>query len=502
MDFRKLLSLGSQKAPKVIDDLVAPGKSLVKKGALEADEIIGGAAKRKPNLQDIMDAEIVSKADPSKMDPRLAALLTAGAGGAYFVSKGGDGNEPPVNNIPMNKMIEEPEQFPIDEMDAGAQAEALSMPPVTNEIKKIQSAPRTTSISEEKAPVLSEQELMLNRLQQAQDADAQDRFMSGLLRAGTTIGGAVAMTKPDYSGVEALEKNIGVNEKNLKSQISTKSDIQKLNQAQLQLEDENKLRDPNSSASKLVKQILAKQGINVNTAQEAKNVGINVQNIILQEMASADRMKMAEISKDQKLAKEEKKLSEDQKKFTRDLRKEATSGVLGKQYATYSTGQRMSNALTEFAKNPSGYKDYATLMGGLKSLQGDESVVREAEVRMGMSATSLFDSLQNQLQKAATGKLLQPNQRKQMIETIEILTGISQQQYMQSVQPILEQAEREGIDRSLILPGSLVGQNKQEKSVQKQTVKLSNNKQPGAIITTKSGKTFRVNSDGLTATEQ
>jgi hypothetical protein len=118
-----------------------------------------------------------------------------------------------------------------------------------------------------------------------------------------------------------------------------------------------------------------------------------------------------------------------------------------------------------------------------------------------MSATSLFDSLQNQLQKAATGKLLQPEQRKQMVDTIRILSDISKNQYMQSVQPILEQAEREGIDRELILPGSVVGEEKQVAEPGKGTVKLGSQKKPGTVITTKGGKSYRVNEDGQTATE-
>jgi hypothetical protein len=126
MNFRKLLSLGSQTAPKVIDDLVDPTKALVKKGALEADEVLGEATKKANPLDDITDAEAISR-----MDPRLRKFLEPAAalglvGGGLYGSMGG-GDEPPID-IPMAKTMEAPkEEFPFDMMDAGAQAEALSI---------------------------------------------------------------------------------------------------------------------------------------------------------------------------------------------------------------------------------------------------------------------------------------------------------------------------------------------------------------------------------------
>lgn len=378
-----------------------------------------------------------------RMDPRLAALLgVSTAGGLYMAS----GEDAPVPEIPMAR-----EKKPQTEAPKSEQIE--NAPKQVSPVKRAASVEKASAPAPEAAPSApTDQDIFSRRLLEAQTADSNNQLLAGLMRAGNTIGASLAMTKADQSGVEAIEKNQGQNTKNVKELMEGRASEKKIQQFEKEMADEEKLRDPNSDASKMTRQVLARFGLNVKTAKEAKDAGINVQNILLQEMAA---------NKAKELASMKSAGAVGDKKFVRDLRKEATSGVLGKQYATFSTSQRMSRALDEFQKDPSGYKDYATLMGGLKSLQGDESVVREAEIRMGMSATSLFDSLQNQLQKAANGKLLQPNQRKQMVDTIRILTDISKKQYMQSVQPILEQAEREGIDRELILPGSVLGQEKQ-----------------------------------------
>jgi hypothetical protein len=346
-----------------------------------------------------------------RMDPRLAKLLgLGGVAGAAMFGMGGEEKQAPIPLAPEPKPA--PEVAPVGEQ-------------VENAPKPIAPQQRAAGVEvaeqvQQAMPQESGQGDFRSLMDAAVNRAEKERDNANLLRAGENIAAGFMFGKADNSGSERLRKDAD----RFLGQASNKIDASKQDQSYKKLEkefqDEEKLRDPNSDASKMTKQILARYGLNVRTAKEAKDAGINVQNILLQEMAA---------QKAKELASMKSTGEKGDKKFIRDLRKEATSGVLGKQYATFSTSQRMSSALSEFQKDPSGYKDYATLMGGLKSLQGDESVVREAEVRMGMSATSLFDSLQNQLQKAATGKLLQPEQRKQMVDTIRILSDISKNQY-------------------------------------------------------------------------
>lgn len=303
-----------------------------------------------------------------------------------------------------------------------------------------------------------------------QRASGENTMYANLARAaqqaGAGIGslGAGSQVKNDYSGIDSLIASAGQPSKDVTARHGAMKEQQSYDKAQDEINDEKALSDPNSNISKTTVAQLAKYGINVKTAKEAKQMNPQIFNLLLQDRAAANAKETAKMTLEASSNKQSKTLDEKQRKFAQGLRKEATTGVLGKQYATYSTGQRMQSSLEQFAANPSGYKDYATLMGGLKSLQGDESVVREAEVRLGINATSAINKAMNYLQSATNGKQLQPEQRKEMIDTIKILTEASRSQYMQSVAPILEQAEMEGIDPNIILSGSLSGAKAEAKS--------------------------------------
>jgi NACalpha-BTF3-like transcription factor len=450
---RKLLSSGSQTAPKVIDDLVAPTKALTKKGALEADEILGGAAKRAGKVDDIMDAEIIQR-----MDPRLSGLLKGAAatgliGGGLVGSMMGDEEESVEE--PMAREMEAPmEEPPLDELDAGAQDEALNQTgfPLDQEAPP---APVTAPQVEESVEEdVSEEPQMdqISTLQAAQDRDAQDRMMMGLLRAGNQIGGALAMTKPDYSGVEALEKNLGINEKNVKSQIKSKADLQKMEKFNKDFLDEEKLRDPASSASILTRNILSKYGLNIKTAKEARDAGINVQNILLQEITANSRESMMRLKAAEKESKDLSKLDKEKQDNIFKLRKNLTEGNIGKMYANVNGAGRFASLLENFAENPSAFGDFGTLLMGLKALQGDDSVVRGEEMRLGMAATDLESRVRNAVQRVKNGQSLQPKQRADMLNAVKAIRNISSDKYKMMAAPVLEQAREMQIDEKFLLP--------------------------------------------------
>ena len=132
-----------------------------------------------------------------------------------------------------------------------------------------------------------------------------------------------------------------------------------------------------------------------------------------------------------------------------------TSGQYGKMFANVNNAQKAAGAIEQFMKDPTGYSDYATLMGGLKALQGDESVVREAEIRLGMQAGSFKEKVTNEIEKLRTGKSLQSGQRQNILKSVQILHDIALTQYRDGIRPILDQAEMEGIDPKLLIPGNV-----------------------------------------------
>jgi hypothetical protein len=464
-EIKKLLNYGSQKAPVVIDDLAEEAGPIANRVASEVDEVapevIGKATPRvKPEIE-IPEAELVAPKVSSLDAAKEFAKKNPGKiiGGLTLAEMarqmmGGDQEPPMMTPPPQAKGM--PAGTPkADEKieQAIKQTEIKSIPELSDTDKARAAMDKfMANIPEDVKPAgPSAEELYAERLAGAQTADSNQTFMNTLLRAANQAGSAIAMVKPDYSGVEALEKGTGRNAANFKEHMATRGEAQKLTKVSDEMNDDKALRDPNSKISQETKTQLAKYGINVKTAMEAKQLNPQIFNLLLADRAQQNQKAIAALNKENKDTKTEKDLNDKQRKFARDLRKEATTGVLGKQYATFSTGQRMEQGLTEFAKNPSGYKDYGTLMGGLKTLQGDESVVREAEVRLGMNATSAINKALNHLQSLSNGKQLQPSQRAEMIDTIKIMNDASRKQYLDSVAPILEQADQEGVPHSMIL---------------------------------------------------
>jgi hypothetical protein len=123
------------------------------------------------------------------------------------------------------------------------------------------------------------------------------------------------------------------------------------------------------------------------------------------------------------------------------LRSETKAGQNGKLYENLQNAQRGQDAVSQFASNPNGYKDYGTLMLALKTLQGDASVVREAELRQGVNATDTISKAENAIQRAVNGKSLQPEQRQQILEAFKILGGVAKDQYTRATRPIYSQAK-------------------------------------------------------------
>lgn len=491
MGFRKLLSQLGDLVPagaRKLDDVAEESLPAIRRSTIPTEvgpEVIGTGTSRAAREagEEIPDA-VFREITPTtgmddmsflgRMDPRLAKLIGGGAlvGGAGLAMMGGEDEPPQIPFAPKAQLPVEPEKILPDNYNELAQEEALNQPIVP----EVSQAPLSQRM-EPSAPVMEETPTnYLELLKQAQEARKQSEVGSLFAQAGADIAagfgaGSGLRDKPDYSTAEWLTKRGERGVADVKQQMETDISEKKMQQMQREMNDEQSLRDSKSDISKTARDIAKNLGINVSDSTSAKQLqdaGLPLGTLLSTKMAADSRREMAQLAKVQKATKTEKDLSQQQRKFTQGLRKELTSGVLGKQYATFSTGQRMSSALQKFAENPTGYSDYATLMGGLKVLQGDESVVREAEVRLGMAATSLFESLQNDLQRLQSGKSLQPSQRKAMIDTIQTLTDLSRQQYMQAAAPILEQAEMEGIPASVLLSGSLSGAKEEAKPSESQ----------------------------------
>jgi hypothetical protein len=170
------------------------------------------------------------------------------------------------------------------------------------------------------------------------------------------------------------------------------------------------------------------------------------------EMQIADRqLRYAEL-KAEKAEKDKLKNEDKKQQFTQSLRKEAMGGALGQQLRYVKTLEGVAGSLSEFAKNPSAFRDNAMLMQGLKAFQGDNSVVREAEIRLGQNATSAINKAKNAINQFLNGENLQPSQRKEIVEAVKIITETNKRIYNEAIEPIKEQAKDLNIDLKKVFP--------------------------------------------------
>lgn len=325
----------------------------------------------------------------------------------------------------------------------------------------------------------------------AQQAAMQNRMNAAILRSGQEIGAAIAGAKPNTDFADMMYKE---------------ADRPLLERQQL---IENQKNDPQSRESLLAKQVYKKftgeeAPANFTAKAFEKFVGPLQHFQTSKENREARKEEAKERQKERNLilagkkeeAKTKVQTKEDEKKEAdaRLYRQEAHSGEHGKKYQLYSNAATFEENARQFSKNPNGFTDYGTLMGGLKSLQGDTSVVREAEIKLGMKATSLPNKINNWLSSLESGKMLQPEQRKQIADALSVMKETYRRSYQQSVKPIYNQAKRRGLEmESVFNPEDIQG-------IDKVSEPSKQGPAPGTIIK-KGNKTYRVLSDGFSVEE-
>lgn len=207
--------------------------------------------------------------------------------------------------------------------------------------------------------------------------------------------------------------------------------------------------DPTSAESKMAQELARAMGykgkIETLTASQFKafSPALEKKYTVEQNRLARQDSKRASDA-DAEARRHERKIKADQD-LTDKLYKRTQNGVLGKLNEMRTMANAAKANIDEFSKNPTGYSDYGTLMTSLKSLQGDTSVVREAEVRLGTNATSLINKVGNYLQQAANGKSLQPEQRKQIIQVMSALTQGYEAAYRKAAAPTVIMAKNNGI---------------------------------------------------------
>lgn len=431
----------------------------------------------------------------------MAPYAAAAGAGTYFGAKsamdGGDGQAASASQVPGS-----PEAAPVATAIPKAEQKTAEESEIENQIKQLSRPSVTERNSASKVTPIEFGDSNIAQLQKLQELykqmnDAQQTNELGRIGAAMATG---------MSGVENPYDAISQDRAKRIAQMPE----QYIKEVEFQKDD------PNSAVSQGMRSFFATQGFPVSgsaSARQLEKMEPQVANIYNQREAGVLRKDLARENRESRLqemqmrlasAKDMKKQAKDDKddKFIQSLRKETTTGPLGKMSSNYHTAMRMTDSLAQFAKDPSGYSDYATLMGGLKSLQGDDSVVKEAEIRLGMNAASLGDKVKNWADHLITGRSLRPEQRAEMIKTVRILSETARRQYRDAIQPILRQAQEVGIDPKLIINEETVAPNQDMDTFKKQTKNALKEavKNPGGnmiMVRTKDGKTWNIPKEKL-----
>lgn len=279
-------------------------------------------------------------------------------------------------------------------------------------------SPLPTNLAESFKPIPDPQQATpdhLTDLKAAQERQGDLDLIDNMLRAGTTIGSSIARTKADYSPIDALQKQNSREVENVKQRMASQKE-------NTELTDDKTLRDPKSDVSKAFRSALDKLGIpytEKTTAWDAKALGINPQNLLMQDRALEKQMKLME-----------RKEQKEKDSFVTGAQKS-----LMKPYQSYQKVATARSSLDGYLKGePSGPKDIAILYDFIKGLDPD-SAVKEGEIELGKSAMSLMEQYGIKAKKLTNSDVLSPKFRSAISDIMKTKEAQARSNYEELAQP-------------------------------------------------------------------
>lgn len=426
---------------------VDPGFTMVPEGsqvpAVIPDEVL--SATSNPNLPTVLKDAVEAPTSSS-----WKKMLAGGAGGIGLAGLGASmmgGEDDPSNPV----MLTPPPKERPEIKDLG---EKKTEDTVVEKPKNMMAQQKAS------APVVPEQPEVLDyleQLKQAQEADQDEKMWATLQRGATQIGagiggmGGALAVKPDYSGVEALEKNAGQNSSRVKEKMSTEK-------ANKQLLDEQKMRDPKSDISKQLRGLLNKAGFPANdnvSAAQLKDMGVNVYNLLGQQEAQKSRLEMMKMmQEDRKASKEET----NKLKIQSSVDRQVSQLLKSKDYEAYNQAKDAQMALNGALETGDKTAAGSAFMQFAKIAQGDNSVVRDGDMRVlagGWNYTSPEQML-TKLSAKARGGDFNATELKQMMQVAQLAQKIKGARVQQLVSPIVNRSSAAGLNLDESLDPSVV----------------------------------------------
>lgn len=335
----------------------------------------------------------------------------------------------------------------------------------------------------------SEYEDLLARFRDAQERQRMAQLGVGLTQAAERIGSSIAMVKPgDQSVYEQAMKQAG----GITEQFKEEETIAR----------EAKRQDPKSSESEAARQLLKEQGITVPDTVSAAFIEKQYPQFA-SIIRSKEDAKREAIRRQERAEERQERMLERLDGKKRELALRLAPKIQNKKYETYTEILAQKNLVDQAVRNPNPQRDVTVFYSFVKALD-PESVVREGELKFVQTSRSIPDGLRQTLKNALTGEKLSKEERLRIQDFMNQRLQLAQKQWEDSASPFLKQTSEAGIEQELVAPGTAAAspQAQEKKATITLPEKSAARLKVGQSFTVQStGKTYKVNADGKTATE-
>lgn len=352
-------------------------------------------------------------------------------------------------------------------------------------------------VGEKLAEELSLTDRFNEQLLRARESQNLGRLGAGLGEAAQRLGAAIAGVEPgDVSPWRRMGEASESRPKEFKEDFEATQEVQE--------------RDPKSPISKRARDFLTEMKIPHSENSSYYEIQKALPQIALilkaRETTAARAQAIREASEEKEKTKEEKTQLNLENKIE-SLYNRANTGKFAELKGSIQKAERGIRLLEN--PTPTGQTDLASFFAFMKVVQQDESVVREAEARLGMSLGSFAEKIRAITSKPFTGALFTPKQRSAMADTLKIVKSQMVQDYRDNVEPEfkriaklpgatperLAQLEEEFFPKYMNEPSS---SSSVDKVIQLSPAVQERHK-PGDVLVLKGGARYRISKDGKTA---
>lgn len=471
--------LRGTKLPEVVEDFQIPTKGIRQ----VENEFVESA----PLMIDNVAEEILPVVNKKKSNllPMIGAAGTIGAG-VYLLNQ--DDEQPPVStSVPAEILQNANRQMPQPAQQSIAQNTKQS----SNTSSSVSGAAQPDMGQMIPSPEVAPDDFDA-RIEEARQADSDRNLLFGLLKAAQEGGAAIAGSKA----------NTGFADKELTNQNKYASELEKnekLRTERKELLDQEVLRDPKSGVSQQARDIARKVGLKIGdnvTAKQLADAGLPIGNLLTQKMSIDARKEQAQLQREMLAATREEKSEQKAEKASKEERdrldKMTSNLTKSKDYEAYQGATAAKAALDEAIRDNNKTKAGSAFMIYAKIAQGDNSVVRESDMK-NLAGSYNYASPTEMLSKLAAkaqGGNFSSEELKQMREVSNLILQNKGKRVASLLKPISTSIDKYKIQPEEVIDPALLREFKEFSPGSDLTTIDKSQKEPtGTPVTIRSKKT-------------